>query len=171
MKLSFNKQILWVGIFGTAMALLETAVVIYLRKIYFPEGFDFPLKRISDDILVVELCREVATIVMLLSIGVFIGKTVIERFCWFIYCFAIWDFFYYVFLKVFLDWPASFFTWDVLFLIPMVWTSPVLAPVICCISMVFLSLSMLVIKRRNPDFKTTVISWCSWILGSVTSGL
>jgi hypothetical protein len=41
----------------------------------------------------------------------------------------LWDIFYYVGLKTLLGWPPSLFTWDVLFLIPVPWSAPVLAPV------------------------------------------
>jgi hypothetical protein len=45
------------------------------------------------------------------------------------FVFGIWDLFYYVWLKVCLGWPSSLLTWDVLFLIPVPWVGPVLAPV------------------------------------------
>ena len=34
---------LWVVVFAIAFAWVESAVVVYLRKIYFPGGFSFPL--------------------------------------------------------------------------------------------------------------------------------
>ena len=51
------------------MGLLECAVVVYLRELSFPNGFDFPLKPIGHNLAAVELWREVATIFMLVAVG------------------------------------------------------------------------------------------------------
>src|SRR5262249_23693777 len=50
--------------------------------------------------------------------------------------FGLWDLFYYLFLKLMLDWPDSWMTWDLLFLLPVPWASPVLAPVLVSLSMI-----------------------------------
>jgi hypothetical protein len=55
--------------FSIAMGYLESAVVVYLRRIYYPEGFDFPLKIMDSRIAMVELIREFATLVMLGAVG------------------------------------------------------------------------------------------------------
>ena len=44
--------------------------------------------------------------------------------------FGVWDIFYYVFLKMMCGWPHSLVDWDILFLIPLPWWGPVLAPVL-----------------------------------------
>ena len=51
------------------MGFLESAVVIYLRELYYPNGFDFPLNSMNGAIVTTELWRELATIIMLFSIG------------------------------------------------------------------------------------------------------
>lgn len=84
----------WVSLFSIAMGLFECIVVIYLRKIYYPEGFSFPLKIMESDIITVELLREAATLIMLLAVGAISGKTSVEKLGLFIYSFAIWDIFY-----------------------------------------------------------------------------
>ena len=58
--------------------------------------------------ILIEYGREFSTIVMLVVIGYLSGKTRIERFFYFIFCFGIWDIFYYVWLKVFLNWPRFY---------------------------------------------------------------
>jgi hypothetical protein len=65
----------------------------------------------------------------------------------FLLVFGIWDIFYYVFLKVLLDWPSSLLTMDVLFLIPAPWISPVLVPV--CISVVMVSVGLWLILESQ----------------------
>ena len=73
------------------MGFLETSVVVYLRELYYPKGFTFPLVIIPNKIAVVEFWREIATIVMLVGAGIIAGKTRLSRFAYFIIAFAIWD--------------------------------------------------------------------------------
>ncbi len=117
-------------LFGVVMAYFEAAVVVYLRQLYYPEGFRFPLKVIENHVLLVEIGREAASIVMLLAVALIAGRSFYERFAFFAIIFAVWDIFYYIWLKVLLGWPEGLFDWDILFLIPMPWIAPVLSPVI-----------------------------------------
>ena len=98
-------KILWVTVFAAAMAFVESAVVVYLRVIYYPEGFTFPLKLIMDDTIMVELYREIATLFILLAVAVLTGRRFWERFAWFMLTFGVWDIFYYIWLKVLISWP------------------------------------------------------------------
>ena len=67
MKKESKNIILIVTVFSIAMAFLETAVVVYLRKLFYLNGFNFPLKGFLDpSILSIEWIREFATIIMLL---------------------------------------------------------------------------------------------------------
>lgn len=142
-------------VFGIAMGFLEAAIVVYLRKLYFPGGFAFPLA-IPDDpvVIVAELVREASTVLMLLAVAWLAGKTFLQRFAWFLISFAIWDIFYYVGLKVFLNWPESLLTWDVLFLIPVTWVGPVLAPVLSSVLMIILAWAFLRIDAAGQEVKT-----------------
>jgi len=159
-KIPMGKRWLWLFIFGMAMGLLEAAVVVYLRQLYYPHGFDFPMTSIPVHILGVELCREIATIVMLLSLAWIAGYTTVQRLAWFLYSFAIWDLSYYLFLYVFLGWPSSLFTWDLLFLLPIAWTSPVLAPVLVSLTFILLAWGMLVVESDG----TRPLPLLSWLL-------
>ena len=148
---SWNK-LTWITIFAIAMGFLETAVVIYVRKLFYTNGFNFPLIGFTEpSIFNVEFIREFATIVMLIAIGVLASKKLSERFAYFLYAFAVWDIFYYVFLKVILNWPQSFFTWDLLFLIPIPWLGPVLAPILCTILMI--TLALVIINFEDKEIK------------------
>ena len=160
-KKSWNK-ILIVSIFAIAMGFLEAVVVVYLRKLFYPDGFIFPLKGfIEPSILSVEWLREFATIVMLVTIGMLAGKKFYERFAYFIYAFAIWDIFYYIFLKLTLNWPSSFFTWDLLFLIPWPWVGPVIAPILY--ALVFIIMASLIISFEDAGIKVKINIW-EWLL-------
>jgi hypothetical protein len=129
----------WLSLFSIAMGFMESAVVVYIREILYPHGFNFPLASMDRTIANTEMIREMATLIMLMVIGYLGGRNSWEKFAWFIYCFAIWDIFYYLFLKLLINWPDSLFTWDVLFLIPVTWTGPVIAPVILSLTMVFMA--------------------------------
>lgn len=158
----FNKNILNLTIFSIAMGFMETAVVVYLRELYYPFGFSIPMVGMSEHIIVTELLREAATIIMLAMIGFMVGKTSVQRFGYFIYCFAVWDIFYYVFLKLLLNWPESLFTWDILFLIPLPWLGPVLAPVIISLTMILWTAA--IEQTQKPITKKT---WVLFSIGSV----
>ena len=149
-------------IFAVAMGYLESAVVVYLRLLYYPGGFHFPLSPMMDPkVMAVEGVRELATLIMLLGVAYLAGANWKDRFAYFLLTFAVWDIFYYVGLKAVLDWPESFQTFDILFLIPWPWVSPVWAPVVASLTMVVLALCLLRAKG-NPNYT----EWLLWITGS-----
>jgi hypothetical protein len=167
MKDSLRNRIFWLVAFSVAMGFLEAAVVVYLRELYYPNGFGFPLILMSDTNAVVELLREGATIIMLLGIGMLAGRTPNERFSFFLSSFAIWDIFYYVFLKAFLDWPDSFLTWDILFLIPVPWIGPVIDPIIISLTMILLSGCLVFRDQQSTNNKLSTKEWSLLIAGSL----
>jgi hypothetical protein len=118
------------------MAYVEAAVVVYLRALYYPGGFAFPLAPLPPGMVLIEMGREAATLVMLLGVALLAGRERWERFPAFCVSFGVWDIFYYVWLRLLLGWPPSLLTWDVLFLIPVPWTGPVVAPVIVSVLLV-----------------------------------
>lgn len=143
------KKFIPATIFGIAFGILEGVVVVYLRRIYYPDGFTFPLVLLEPKMISIEIIREICTIVMLGSIAFILGRTRGEKFSFFIFTFAVWDIFYYVALKIFLNWPESLFTWDVLFLIPVTWVGPVLAPLICSLGMIIISMIYVSLFEKN----------------------
>ena len=157
-----RKTLLLLFIFSVAMGFLETAVVVYLREIYYPSGFRFPLVPIPGPMALVEVLREAATVVMLVAIGWLAGKSTAQRFCYFLFCFAVWDIFYYVFLKLLLGWPESLFTFDILFLIPVPWTGPVLAPCLASLTMILLTVIVDYYLEKNIPVRFRPLEW--WLL-------
>jgi hypothetical protein len=131
-------------VFAIAMGYLEAAVVVYLRELYYPEGFyikekvKFPfikfgvvaeLKPFPKKIIFTEIGRESATIIMLAGFAFVAGNSFATSAAYFLILFGVWDIFYYVFLKIILNWPESFSTTDVFFLIPVPWIGPVWLPI------------------------------------------
>ncbi len=158
---------IWVTLFSIAMGMLESAVVVYLRELYYPEGFAFPLKIMSATVVFTELLREVATLIMLIAIGVLAGRTKTEKFGYFIYSFAIWDILYYVFLKLLLNWPESLFSWDILFMLPTTWVAPVVCPVLLALAMITLALSIIYFTNKSVATVISKTEWWFFILGSL----
>ncbi|HJW81274.1 MAG TPA: hypothetical protein VJ396_03435 [Acidiferrobacterales bacterium] len=122
--------LLWLAAYAMAMALVEAAVVVHLRHVYYPENplALFPLRLLSADDLALELAREFATVVMILAVALLAARGFMRRFAAFVYVFGLWDLFYYIWLKVYLGWPDRWLEWDILFLIPWPWFGPWLAP-------------------------------------------
>ncbi len=167
-----RRMLIIITAFAIAMGFLEAAVVVYMREILYPGGFEFPLSPIPVNLALTELFREVATMVMLVTVGMIApGMSGTRRFstgfAWFIYSFAIWDIFYYVFLKLILGWPESLKTWDVLFLIPTTWTGPVLTPVLVSLTMILLALVILVCAERGKDTRIRRMEWAGLAFGSL----
>lgn len=162
-----TRKLLIITLFAIAMGYLEGAVVVYLREIFYPEGFAFPLKTMSGDIALTEVFREAATLIMLAGIGWLGGKNRIQRFGIFLYAFGIWDIFYYVFLKLLLGWPESFLTWDILFLIPVTWVGPVLAPAINALTMCIFGVLIFIKSEKYPAFRINRLEWTLLIIGSL----
>lgn len=161
--MSVRARLLWIIVFGTAFGWLEAAVVVYLRRIYYPTGFALPLQPIDSPILVVELGREAATLIMLAAVAMLAGRTRWQRFAAFIVAFGVWDLVYYLGLKLALDWPATLADWDVLFLLPWPWLGPVYAPATVALLMVFFGIQVFRREEIHPGRADRL----SWLLGSV----
>ena len=160
-------KLLWLTLFSIAMAYVESAVVVYLRAIYYPEGFIFPLKLITDYKITVEVFREVATIIMLLTVAHLAGRNFQERFACLMLTFGVWDIFYYVWLKILLDWPASVFDWDILFLIPLPWIGPVIAPVSISVLMIISGILLARLSDKETAFRPKLLPLLLALAGTV----
>jgi hypothetical protein len=156
-----NKTI-WIILFAISMGYLESAVVVYIRAIYYPEGFAFPLKEMSQYLAMTELFREAATIVMIMAISILVAKEWLQRFAWFLIVFGVWDISYYLFLKLLIGWPESLLTTDILFLLPSLWTGPVIAPIINSITMIILA--VVILNFHVISSKPTKLTNGEWIL-------
>jgi len=161
------KTLLYLTLFSIAMAFLESAVVVYLRIIFYPEGFDFPLVPIEGSVALTEILRELATMIMLLTVSIIAGKNLRQRFAYFIFCFGVWDIFYYVFLYLLLGWPQSLMAWDILFLIPVTWTGPVIAPVIVSITMIAIAGIILHYDYKDKLLKINNLAWIFFLTGAL----
>lgn len=167
MRPDIRRAFAWMTAFYMAMAYLESAVVVYLRALYYPQGFDFPLVPMDRGLVMTEVFREAATLFMLLAPAALITRSALERFAWFCFGFGVWDIFYYVWLKALLDWPSSLMSRDLLFLIPVPWVGPVWAP--CLISLGLIALALVILRGRSrmEAFRVDRWSWALLVGGAV----
>jgi hypothetical protein len=121
----------WLAVSSLAFGYIEAAVAHYLRLHLYPGGFDDTTALVVDaHILMVEVGRELCTLLLMIAVAALTRGPFIRRLASFAYVFAIWDLSYYAALWVFEGWPSSPFDWDLLFLVPIPWFSPVLAPMV-----------------------------------------
>jgi len=154
-----TRTIAWVCVFALAFAFVESSVVAYLRALYYPAGFAFPLRSLEKGHIAIEVAREAATLVMLAVTGIIAGSGSWERFAYFLIAFGVWDIFYYVWLKVILNWPLHLTDWDILFLIPLPWIGPVIAPVMIAACMTVCGMLIVIRLERGDHFRPLLLSW------------
>jgi hypothetical protein len=153
---SMTKRFLGVSVYAIAMAYLEAAVVVYLRAL-------LGLTDITDvDVSLgpyglVEIGREAATAVMLAAVGWMAGRHWKERWAYGLFAFGLWDVFYYIWLRVLLSWPESLMGWDLLFLIPLPWWGPVLAPALIAVLICVAAVMAVVRMERGQRLGITPV--------------
>ena len=145
---------------------MEAAVVIYMRRLYYPDNplELFPLHFLNEYDPILEFSREAATIVMILAVALLAERRSRTRsFAAFAFVFGSWDLFYYLWLKILIDWPQRWLEWDVLFLIPTVWLGPWICP--AAIALMFVTWgSWTLISQRETTFSAT--SSLTFIVGA-----
>lgn len=185
-KSQFWRIVVGLVVFSVAFGYVEAAVVVYLRSIYVPVRMHFypalspnelfPLLSL-DQLRVlgpehtmrlkIELAREFATLLMLAGVALIAGRKPREWLAALLVCFGIWDIAFYASLKLLLNWPASLFTWDILFLLPVPWVGPVLAPLLVSVAMVSAGLISLWREYGERPLQMTALRWISVVLGGV----
>ncbi len=161
------KKVSWSFWYGIGMALLEAVVVVYLRELYYPQGFSFPLQNMDWSIYKIEILREAGTLLMLVCVSALAAENFTTWLAYFLFNFAVWDIFYYMWLKILLNWPANLLEWDILFLIPITWDGPVLAPLLCTLAMLTLAGLILVHYQRGKQVKLNSQNWALLLSGAL----
>ncbi len=160
MLINLKWTIFKIIIFGVVFAYVESAVVVYLRHLLSASYSEIGKGEIllilpgiaflqpqtalevikNSSILSVEKVREAVTLVMLAVVSSMSSKDFKKIIAFFFLSFGIWDIFYYIFLRLIINWPTKFTDIDVFFLLPVPWVGPVFVPIIISLGMVFLSL-------------------------------
>jgi len=167
---TLTKRVLALAALAVALGYVEAAVVVYLRQViapvrqeHFPDAVREPLPLLSreqlrqagphvESLLALEVVREVAAIAVLLAAAYGLRRRRGELAAFFLLGFAVWDIFYYLFLKLLVNWPASLGTWDILYLIPVPWVAPVWAPLMVSATLLVVAFILLTGRgdRRVP---------------------
>ena len=155
MRLGYRRAVIALLLFGLSFGYVEAATVSYLRALFDPVRQRYYPGRSPDDlfpllslnqvvlagheylrIVEIEHVREAATLALLAAVAIAVGRSADQSFAAFLIAFGVWDLSFYAFLKLLIHWPASLLTWDVLFLVPVPWAAPVLAPLLVSLSMI-----------------------------------
>lgn len=162
-------KLLVVAAYAAGMAWVESAVVFYLRTMI--DRIDpyqaHPLPEIGG-FGPAELVREAATLLMLLTVGILAGRNLRSRLGYAVFAFGVWDILYYVFLYVMCGWPQGLMDWDLLFLIPLPWWGPVLAPVMIASLMVAWGILATQFEENSPSSR---LPWRSTVTSFLGMGL
>jgi phosphoglycerol transferase MdoB-like AlkP superfamily enzyme len=148
-------------VFGVAFGYVEAAVVYYLRILLrFRDGYSIAHYKVwlnlgfitfvspvhsvlvSHRISDIEVARESATLIMLFCLAYLAAKGWRQRMGAFLVGFACWDLAYYLFLKILDNWPSSFMTKDVYFLIPVTSIGPVITPIVISATLLVLGIKL-----------------------------
>lgn len=139
------RQLTALAIFAASFGFVEGAVVVYLRAAtgllpgytgtlselrHSSKGYrqDQSISQFPQSLLTIEVYREAATMIMLVSVTLLAASSTNARWAAFLWVFALWDIAYYSGLWLTVRWPASLTDLDVLFLIPVPWISQVWFP-------------------------------------------
>lgn len=184
-KAHFWRTIAGLALFAIAFGYVEAAVVAYLRSIYTPLRAQFypgssselfplisleQLRSLGPEHvrrLNIELGRELATLLMLAGAAMAAARRAREWVAAFVVCFGVWDISFYAFLKLLLSWPASLLTWDILFLLPVPWVGPVLAPILVSISMIACGVVLLWREEGGRPVRLGGAQWAGIVIGGV----
>jgi hypothetical protein len=156
---TWKHKIIWLSIFAIAMSVLESAIVVHLRQIYYSENIlnIFPVSPVLIRDFIIELGREAATVFMILAVAVLTEKKKVMRvFACFVFVFGLWDIFYYIWLKIFINWPLSWLEWDILFLVPWIWAGPWLCPALIALAFVVWG-AWIIISEKDFRFSAPAI--------------
>jgi hypothetical protein len=163
-----RKKLISLIIFGIAFGFVEASVVFYLRGL-LNYGPNYPLgdvrvllnlgfmKFVSTKSMLLgsyaltraEVIREVATILILLTVADLAVKTNRQRLGAFLIAFSMWDLFYYVFLKFLAGWPISLFDTDIYFLIPVASIGPVITPIVIFLILFAVGVKLYSVKKEQ----------------------
>ncbi len=157
-----------VALYAAGMAWVESAAVFYLRTLvdrvdpYQPHPVF-----VREDLISIELVREAATLLMLFAVAWLAGRSKGSRFGYFLIAFGLWDILYYVFMAAMSGWPRSLFDWDILFLLPLPWWGPVLAPVAVATLMVLAGILLCQAEQTEPTLQPRRWTWGMNLIGVV----
>ena len=163
-----KKKLFYIAIYAIGMAYLEATIVVYLRGLYGIADLMTSVPAFDPQVSIIELGRELATLIMLLAVGLASGKRLQSQIGFALYAFGLWDIWYYIWLVVFIGCPHSLFDWDLLFLIPLPWWGPVIAPVMISVLMIIGGARLALLEERGFLVRPKWPDWAMLATGACT---
>ena len=160
-----SRRLVFVAGFAFAMAYLEAAVVVYLRRIYGITDLIRDVAAYDPSLAAIEVGREAATLLMLLALGFAAGRSVQSRLGIALFAFGAWDILYYAWLRVLIGWPRTLLDPDLLFLIPLPWWGPVLSPVLIAVLAIMAGWLMVARDDRGIRLGPGPAGWTALAIG------
>ena len=158
-------SLVYVAIFALAMAYLEAAVVVYLRRIYGITDLIRDVAAYDPSLAAIEAGREAATLAMLLALGLAAGRSAQARLGFALFAFGFWDILYYAWLRILIGWPRTLMDPDLLFLIPLPWWGPVLSPVLIAVLAIAAGWMAVARDDRGLRFNPGPVGWAALAAG------
>lgn len=152
--------------FAIAMAYVESATVVYIRRMYGISDLLLDIPPFDPVIAPIEVGRELAMLVMLLAVSWAVGKSLQARLSYTFIIFGVWDIFYYIWLRLFIGWPNSLIETDFLFLIPLPWWGPVIAAVVIACLMVVGGILAVISEDKGRKIRFSAFDWTTLIAGA-----
>lgn len=184
-SLSLRQVLIAIILFGVAFGYVEAAVVVYLRNLSEPALAHVDPGRNPNDLfptltlaqiktypalaraLEIELGREAATLLMLAAVAIAVGANRAQSAAAFVTAFGVWDAAFYAFLRLFIHWPPSLLTWDLLFILPVPWSGPVLAPLIVSASMIAAGVYVIHREFAGRPVRPSLLHWLGILVGGL----
>src|SRR6266536_1592729 len=186
MRPGYRRPLIALLLFGASFGYVEAAVVSYLRSLFEPVRQRYYPGRSPDELLPllsanqvssagheyvrlveIEHVREAATLAVLGAVAIAAGRSSDQSFAACLIAFGVWDLSFYAFLKLLIHWPASLLSWDVLFLVPVPWAAPVLAPLLASLSMIGTGLLYLSRDSRGRVMRWSLLNRLGILAGAV----
>ena len=165
---TLKSVLLWLTLFTITFGFCESALVYYLHDLFYPDGFSYPFLPFHTKMLIVDMVREIAATLVIVVVVCMAARGLWRRFALFMYVFGLWEILYYAWLYLLEGWPKSLLSNDLIFLVPVPWSGPVLAPLLIS---VFLILSAAVIiyfelktGRFAPGWVPPALTLLGWAL-------
>jgi hypothetical protein len=153
-----RRRLVLLILFGIVFGYVEAAAVVYIRVVYEPIHQRLFPKTAANDLFplavfeqwsreahpyvktpFMEMSREVGTLLLLALMAQAVSRTGPQWFASFALVFGVWDLTYYLWLLLLIGWPQTLLEWDLLFVVPVPWVAPVLAPLLVAATMVLTS--------------------------------
>lgn len=162
-----TRSLRWVAIFACAMAYVESAAVVYLRRVLGVTDLIRDVAPFDPLIAGIEVGRELATLIMIAALGWAVGRSTQARWAIAWFTFGLWDIFYYVWLRVFISWPGSLLDPDVLFLVPLPWWGPVLTPILIALLAVVGGIWAVRLDDAGLTIRPGPVRWVAFFAGNI----